>query len=159
MERLEAYYNDRERQYTPEIMRDIERTFQLMVLDQLWKEHLSHMDHLKEGIGLRGYGQKNPLIEYRKEGFDLFSGMIERMKSMAIERVMKVQIVEEEERPTLEQKRHEEPEQMQMTHGGGSSEGSGNPDQATVRRHGEKVGRNDPCPCGSGKKFKKCHGA
>ncbi|HSA65744.1 MAG TPA: preprotein translocase subunit SecA [Nitrospira sp.] len=147
-------YERKEKELGPELMRFLEKNFMLQVIDHHWKDHLLAMDHLRDGIGLRGYGQKDPLIEYKREGYDLFAGMMERIKSDTIERLFLVQAVRESERsappppvlsrpqPKLTLNRGEEPVSTQ-----------------TVHRGDDKVGRNDPCPCGSGKKYKKCHGA
>ena len=125
----------------------------LQVLDNLWREHLLAMDHMKEGIGLRGYAQKNPLNEYKKEGFDLFSQMNFRMKEEICEFLFKAQI-NKEAIQSLESNQDKE-ERKVTEHRGEGSEGQ----KATpVRRDDNKVGRNEPCPCGSGKKYKKCHG-
>jgi len=156
-------YDRREQDLTPELMRFLEKTFMLQVIDHHWKDHLLGMDHLRDGIGLRGYGQKDPLIEYKREGYDLFSGLMERIKSDTLDRLFHVQAVRHEEhpdttttaappppppppmisrpQPTLILNRGEEPVAPQ-----------------TVQHSDDKVGRNDPCPCGSGKKYKKCHG-
>lgn len=132
-------------------MRHVEKVVMLQVLDALWKDHLLGMDHLKEGIGLRGYAQKNPLTEYKKEGFDLFGAMMARIKEEITEYLFKVQINREIETPG---KLSGKPSQV-VEHRGDS----GAPAKpVTVRREEEKVGRNKPCPCGSGKKYKKCHG-
>ncbi len=136
---------------------EFEKVIMLHVLDTLWKDHLLTMDHLKGGIGLRGYGQKNPLQEYKKEGFELFSDMIARFKSEVTERLFLVQINREEAPPPPP-----EPKQAKVTEGRGrveSVEEAEEEKQQPIVRHGDKVGRNDPCPCGSGKKYKKCHGA
>jgi len=147
-------YDRKEKELGPELMRFLEKNFMLQVIDHHWKDHLLAMDHLRDGIGLRGYGQKDPLIEYKREGYDLFAGMMERIKSDTIERLFLVQAVREGERsappppvisrpqPKLTLNRGEEPVSTQPAH-----------------RSDDKVGRNDPCPCGSGKKYKKCHGA
>ena len=147
-------YERKEKELGPELMRFLEKNFMLQVIDHHWKDHLLAMDHLRDGIGLRGYGQKDPLIEYKREGYDLFAGMMERIKSDTLERLFLVQAVRESERsappppvlsrpqPKLTLNRGEEPVSTQ-----------------TVHRGDDKVGRNDPCPCGSGKKYKKCHGA
>ena len=150
-------YDRREQELSPELMRFLEKTFMLQVIDHHWKDHLLGMDHLRDGIGLRGYGQKDPLIEYKREGFDLFAGMMERVKSDTLDRLFHVQAVRHEEQPAtptpppppvisrplppLILNRGEEPVAPQ-----------------TVQHSDDKVGRNDPCPCGSGKKYKKCHG-
>jgi len=133
-------------------MRHQEKLIMLQVLDTLWKDHLLGMDHLKEGIGLRGYAQKNPLTEYKKEGFALFSNLMSRIKEEITEFLFKVQIQKEtefEDEDIIAQPK-------QIVEHRGNVEGSGKPE--TVRREEEKVGRNEPCPCGSGKKYKKCCG-
>jgi preprotein translocase subunit SecA len=151
---LEAYER-KEKELGSELMRFLEKTFMLQVIDHHWKDHLLGMDHLRDGIGLRGYGQKDPLIEYKREGYDLFAGMMERIKSDTLDRLFRVQAVRNEgelaappppvmsrPQPKLTLNRGDEPATVQ-----------------TVHRNDDKVGRNDPCPCGSGKKYKKCHGA
>jgi preprotein translocase subunit SecA len=125
----------------------------LQTVDALWKDHLLAMDHLKEGIGLRGYGQKNPLQEYQREGFDMFQAMMARLDADVVEKLFTVQLAREEDVERMEQKRRAAP--MVMSHGGEAA--AAKPE--TVRRDAEKVGRNDPCICGSGKKYKKCCGA
>ena len=136
----------------PAAMRYQEKLIMLQVLDNLWKDHLLGMDHLKEGIGLRGYAQKNPLTEYKKEGFALFSNLMSRIKEEITEFLFKVQIQKETE--FVDEDIIAQPKQM-VEHRG-DVEGSGKSE--TVRREEEKVGRNEPCPCGSGKKYKKCCG-
>ncbi len=129
----------------------------LQMVDTHWKEHLLNMDHLKEGIGLRGYGQKNPLDEYKKEGFNLFLSMIETVKEQTASTLMRVQIVQDDEVARLEaEQRRQREKELEMA----KAAGAGTVDQTpkTVRRQEEKVGRNAPCPCGSGKKYKKCCG-
>lgn len=144
-------YEAKEAGIDPEFMRHVEKVIMLQILDSLWKDHLLGMDHLKEGIGLRGYAQKNPLTEYKKEGFDLFSNMMERIKQETTEYLFKAQINQEVEAPDeLVSKPQKVVEHR------GNSDPLEKP--VTVRRDEDKVGRNDPCPCGSGKKYKKCHG-
>jgi len=139
-----------------ENQRQIERIILLQIVDSHWKEHLLSMDHLKEGIGLRGYGQKNPLNEYKKEAFDLFMTMIEAVKLQTIKTLMRVRLVQEEEVERLEEERRQRQEQeMQMNKGAAGEQGK---TQEPVKRDGDKIGRNAPCPCGSGKKYKKCCG-
>ena len=139
-----------------ENQRQIERIILLQIVDSHWKEHLLSMDHLKEGIGLRGYGQKNPLNEYKKEAFDLFMTMIEAVKLQTIKTLMRVRLVQEEEVERLEEERRQRQEQeMQMNKGAAGEQGK---PQEPVKRDGDKIGRNAPCPCGSGKKYKKCCG-
>ncbi len=155
---VEAKYRRQEEQNGIDQMRHLERMVLLQMVDTLWKEHLLNMDHLKEGIGLRGYGQKNPLDEYKKEGFDLFMNMIESVKEQTVGTLMRIQLVREDELERLEEERRREKErELEMARrasGGGEDEAARKP----VRRSGEKVGRNAPCPCGSGKKYKKCCG-
>jgi preprotein translocase SecA subunit len=182
-------YEAKEREFTPDIMRQIEKIVMLQTLDGLWKDHLLNMDHLKEGIGLRGYGQKNPLQEYQKEGFDLFEAMLARFESETVSRLATVQIAQQQPvappRARMPEPRHSPPPQQAPTPAEQPSpetvammqrlearrraaeqqrqsqmSASGQTLRTeTVRRDSEKVGRNDPCPCGSGKKYKKCHGA
>jgi preprotein translocase subunit SecA len=112
------------------------------------------MDHLKEGIGLRGYGQKNPLQEYQKEAFAMFEGLMERMQEDVIEKLFTVQVARQEDARRIEQARRAPQRQVLMSHGGIAAE----PQPVPLKREAPKIGRNDPCPCGSGKKYKKCHG-
>ena len=142
----------KELEIEPAAMRHQEKIIMLQVLDTLWKDHLLGMDHLKEGIGLRGYAQKNPLTEYKKEGFALFSNLMAKIKEETTEYLFKVQVRRESEfddEDIIAQPK-------QMVEHRGDVEDSDKP--LTVRRVDEKVGRNHPCPCGSGKKYKKCHG-
>jgi len=139
---------------TPELVHYVERTILLQMIDQHWKDHLWGMDQMKDGIGLRGYGQKDPLAEYKREGYDMFAAMMGRIKSDTLERLFKFQLVRGE-RPEAEPEAPKLP-QLNLNRGG---ESAAAPQQRTVQRAEEKVGRNDPCPCGSGKKYKKCHGA
>ena len=175
-------------------MRQVEKVVLLQVVDTHWKDHLLSMDHLKEGIGLRGYGQKDPLIEYKREGFDMFNDMINRIKTDAVERVFKIQLVRQPE-PVHHVHQHHQPHEQQQRQPGEQTQTQPSqmqqqpqPQQSQVRppvlnpmqvmrpqrmqlnrgvppprsntvHKAEKVGRNDPCTCGSGKKYKKCHGA
>jgi preprotein translocase subunit SecA len=140
-------------------MRQLEKFVLLQTIDQLWKEHLLNMDHLKEGIGLRGYGQRNPLQEYQKEGFEMFEEMMTAIHADAVQKVFTVQAVRAEDISRLEQRRRPQPAQMTMSGGGEASARPPQAKSAGPRRDAPKVGRNDPCPCGSGKKYKKCHGS
>ena len=151
METVIQAYEAKEEGIETDFMRHIEKVIMLQVLDGLWKDHLLGMDHLKEGIGLRGYAQKNPLTEYKKEGFDLFGSMMARIKEETTEYLFKIQVNQEIE---MADERVNKP--LQVLEHRGDSEVSAKP--VTVRREEEKVGRNEPCPCGSGKKYKKCHG-
>jgi len=137
--------------------RQLEKIILLQVVDNHWKDHLLSMDHLKEGIGLRGYGQKNPLNEYKREGFDLFRNVIEAVKTQTISSLIRVRVVNEEEVDRLEEERRRRKEQAQHQMNKGAA-GEGEKPPQPVKREGEKIGRNAPCPCGSGKKFKKCCG-
>ena len=129
------------------LMKDLEKLILLQAIDYHWKDHLLNMDHLKEGIGLRGYGQRDPLQEYKREGYEMFTDLTERIKSSTVERLFKVQLADPDEvdRPQREQRFV-------------LSRGENKPRQATIRQ-GKKIGRNEPCPCGSGKKYKRCCGA
>jgi len=150
-----AYRMQEERNGTNQ-MRHLERIILLQMVDNHWKEHLLNMDHLKEGIGLRGYGQKNPLDEYKKEGFNLFMSMIETVKEQIVSTLFRVQIVQEDDVARMEEERRlQKARELEMSRraSGNSEEG-----QQTVKRKEEKIGRNAPCPCGSGKKHKKCCG-
>jgi preprotein translocase subunit SecA len=149
-------YEEQEERIGAEGMRYLERVIFLQMVDTYWKEHLLNMDHLKEGIGLRGYGQKNPLNEYKREGFEMFANMIETVKQKTLSTLFKIKIASEEEvdREALEKRKRQQSE-MRLSRGG---EGSGEAQQQPMKREGEKIGRNAPCPCGSGKKYKKCHG-
>ncbi|CAK8723226.1 Protein translocase subunit SecA [Candidatus Electronema halotolerans] len=151
---VDVAYRAQEERNGVEQMRHLERMILLQVVDTLWKEHLLNMDHLKEGIGLRGYGQKNPLDEYKKEGFEMFNGMIGAVREQTVSNLMHVRIVQEDEvaRFEEEQRRRREAE-LEMLRALGV-DGNGQ----TVQREEEKISRNALCPCGSGKKYKKCCG-
>jgi preprotein translocase subunit SecA len=171
-ERLKESYEAKEKAMGPEMMRHLERMVLLQVVDTRWKDHLYAMDSLREGIGLRAYGQRDPLIEYQHEAYDMFMDMISRIKEETIEYLFKMQAVKEEKPPSAvfdfsrQQLLHEEKSQFQgVAAASGPAEApeeySGQLPQgkvATYKREEPKVGRNDPCPCGSGKKYKKCCG-
>ncbi|MBI5788045.1 MAG: preprotein translocase subunit SecA [Candidatus Schekmanbacteria bacterium] len=145
-ETVQAVHTYKEQQLTEPMMRHIERIIMLQTIDTNWKEHLHAIDQLKEGINLRGYGHKDPLVEYQREGFEMFAQMIEMIKQEVAHHLLRVRAVEEEEQ-VEEQRQHHVEEQIKE------------PSHVPQKHTGTKVGRNDPCPCGSGKKFKKCHGA
>lgn len=147
--RASALYDKREQSMGSEVIRQLESVVYLGSIDQLWKDHLLNIDHLKEGVGLRGYAQKDPLVEYKKEGFALFQMMDEQVKTDVICKLFRVQVTREEQVEEMQPKS----QPMHFLHGS-EEESAGVP----VTRNDDKVGRNDPCPCGSGKKFKKCHG-
>jgi preprotein translocase subunit SecA len=157
---LREAYDRREQELSPELMRFLEKTFMLQVIDHHWKDHLLGMDHLRDGIGLRGYGQKDPLIEYKREGYDLFAGMMERVKSDTLDRLFHVQAVRHEEQPTAAAPAPPPPPPVISRPQPALILNRGEEPLApqTVQHSDDKVGRNDPCPCGSGKKYKKCHG-
>jgi preprotein translocase subunit SecA len=189
-EKLKERYDAKEKLISPQAMRHHERMIMLSVIDQQWKDHLLAMDHLKEGIGLRGYGQHDPLVEYKKESFDMFEAMMQRFQEDTVRYLYLMQILERPVAPPqpapagadgenaahhgdgngrrpqrmvstsadeLEEafmrRKRRELEQARMAGAGDA------PQVQQVVRGQEKVGRNDPCPCGSGKKYKKCHGA
>jgi preprotein translocase subunit SecA len=152
-QKVHELYDQREAEFTEPVMRQIEKIVMLQTLDALWKDHLLAMDHLKEGIGLRGYAQKNPLVEYQKEGFEMFEALMRVMGQDVIEKVFSVQVRREQDVQQIEQQQ-QRPQRVVMSHGDEPVAA----DTPTVKRDGDKVGRNDACPCGSGKKYKRCHG-
>jgi len=162
LDAVKSRYGDRERELGEELMRALERHEMLIVIDTQWKDHLLSIDHLKEGIGLRGYGQRDPLTEYKKEAFDLFQDMAERVKAAVVERLFKVQVVREAPMamPTLTARADTQESRGEMPSVGGevprAAPLAAPPRPAPRTATGVKVGRNDPCPCGSGKKYKKC---
>jgi preprotein translocase subunit SecA len=148
-------------------MRHFEKSVMLQVLDQSWKEHLAAMDYLRQGIHLRSYGQKNPKQEYKREAFEMFTGLLERIKMDVVSVLSKVQVRTESDVAAVDEQRRSKA-QMQFRHDEASAmqdaaaeeapaEGERQQPQPFVR-NGRKIGRNEPCPCGSGKKFKQCHG-
>ncbi|MET4728976.1 preprotein translocase subunit SecA [Lysobacter enzymogenes] len=163
-EAVDAHFAAREQQLGPETMRMLEKHIMLNVLDQNWKEHLARMDYLRQGIHLRGYAQKQPKQEYKKEAFELFSEMLDKVKREVVTILARVRIQSEEEIAALEQQERAQAEaqlrQMQFQHA--SAGGFGADEEAEQVQLSEdafaNVGRNDPCPCGSGKKYKHCHG-
>jgi preprotein translocase subunit SecA len=158
-DQLEAALVAREQQYTPEAFLGVSRIVYLQTIDQLWKEHLREMDQLREGISLRGYAQKDPKQEYKKEGYNLFERMMGTIGADVLQKIYRVVITTETEQTyerRLQQQKERQERAMQV--GGDGTKKGGAKKQETVRRAEEKVGRNDPCPCGSGKKYKKCHG-
>lgn len=155
IDKVRAAYAEKEQSFTPPVLRHLEKLVLLQTLDALWKDHLLSMDHLKEGIGLRGYAQQNPLQQYKKEGFEMFEAVMQQLEADVVEKIFTVQIARQEDVERLQARRRPQPAQMVMSGGGVSAPPPGK--VQTVRRD-DKVGRNDPCPCGSGKKYKKCHG-
>ena len=138
----------KEGEFGKPMMAYLQKVIMLQTIDNHWKDHLLAMDHLKEGIGLRGYGQKDPIREYQKEGYEMFMGMVQRIKEDSIAKLCMVRIQREEK---IDEIRERSRQDYVLSRGDDVA-------QATVKRVGEKVGRNSPCPCGSGKKYKKCCG-
>jgi preprotein translocase subunit SecA len=155
VDRVRALYEEKEQAFTEPVLRHLEKVVMLQAIDTMWKDHLLAMDHLKEGIGLRGYGQKNPLQEYQKEGFDMFQDLMNRLDADIVEKLFTVQLAREEDVERMEQKQQQKQAKMSMTHGGEPVAAA----PEVIKRDAPKVGRNDPCVCGSGKKYKKCCGA
>jgi preprotein translocase subunit SecA len=169
-------YKEREQRIGPELMRNVEKQVMLRQLDNHWKEHLAAMDHLRQGIGLRSYAQKNPKQEYKREAFEMFGAMMEQVKHDTISILTRIRIQGEDDLAEMQRQR-EEQQKLQFRHAEASALGAQAPAAAppgpapqqgaqaapasaveTFVRDGRKVGRNEPCPCGSGKKFKRCHG-
>ncbi|HSX64325.1 MAG TPA: SEC-C metal-binding domain-containing protein, partial [Pseudoxanthomonas sp.] len=177
---MAQHFDAKEAAIGAETMRALEKHIMLTVLDKNWKEHLARMDYLRQGIHLRGYAQKQPKQEYKKEAFELFSSMLEQVKREVVTLLARVRIRSEEEVAALEAQERALAEakarQLSFQHeeagGYGADEEAAQAQAAaaaaqggyvqsppqTVHREGPKVGRNDPCPCGSGKKYKHCHG-
>jgi len=193
---LRTYYEQKTARLGADVMKDFEKFFMLQTVDALWKDHLLALDHLKEGIGLRGYGQRDPLVEYKKESFQLFEAMKEAIEEQILQNLFRFEVVRPEEaearwapsapaasaapaapedvaapsggvsapalstRASAELERRAQRQRREMSFQGTSDPTSGGDFRVdTVKSAGPKVGRNDPCPCGSGKKYKKCHGA
>jgi len=156
LQRAKDVYQKKEEEFGEATLRYLEKVIMLQSVDYYWKDHLLAIDQLKEGIGLRGYGQKDPRIEYQKEAYQMFLEMLDRIKKDTIEKLFAIQIAKEEEVKEMKVERKQtfilsRGEAAQGV-GGETEDGKG----VTVRREGKKVGRNDPCPCGSGKKYKRC---
>jgi preprotein translocase subunit SecA len=154
VEKTEGRYQEKETLFGVETLRWLERHILLDIVDAQWKDHLLTLDHLKEGIGLRGYGQKDPLVEFKKEAFTLFEEMMDRIDTEAVRFLFLMQPAKpQEEAKQIEQRQRRQQQNLQFQAGPAQAEAP------KPVRAGAKVGRNDPCPCGSGKKYKKCHGA
>jgi preprotein translocase subunit SecA len=149
LSRVKTHLREKERTFGKPVMDYLMRYIMLQSIDTHWKDHLLGMDHLKDGIGLRGYGQKDPKREYQREGYEMFLDMNERIKEDILEKLCMVQVQREEELP---ESREGQRQDYVMSRGNRPAEGK------SIKRDGHKVGRNDPCPCGSGKKYKKCCG-
>jgi preprotein translocase subunit SecA len=145
-----------------ELIVRLEKEITLMILDRHWKEHLAAMDYLRQGIGLRGYAQKNPVQEFKRESFEMFTGMLDSINYEVVQALTRVQIRGEEQVEALEQS-HQPDQAIKMEHASAQNpfEDAGQQDEDAAQpyvRKERKIGRNEPCWCGSGKKFKQCHG-
>ncbi|MEF2507639.1 preprotein translocase subunit SecA [Vibrio mimicus] len=161
IEQAVEIYKAKEQAVSPAVMRNFEKSVMLQTLDTLWKEHLAAMDHLRQGIHLRGYAQKNPKQEYKRESFELFEDLLESLKSDVITVLSKVRVQQQEEVERMEAQRRAQAEEAarhaQAQHASADESEQEESNQPMVRDE-RKVGRNEPCPCGSGKKYKQCHG-
>ena len=144
-EKAAEIYQAKEEAYGSEVMRELERVILLKVVDTKWMAHIDDMEELKKGIGLRSYGQKNPVIEYRYEGFEMFDAMVEAIREDTIRMLLTVKL-----------RKNEAPEREQVAKPDAPNAGSGDGSFSESAKSARKVGDNDPCPCGSGKKYKKC---
>ena len=182
-------YEEREKQFSPDLMRWLERRIILDIVDTQWKDHLLSLDHLKEGIGLRGYGQKDPLVEFKKVAFVLFEEMMARNDNETVRYLFHIQVQMEAQHPQKQPRQTLQPASRPLAASASAAARASEPQllpsfaREMERKHqrqekelqyqtgpaqaeapkpvraGAKIGRNDPCPCGSGKKYKKCHGA
>jgi preprotein translocase subunit SecA len=149
-------YQKKEEEFGAPMLRYLEKVIMLQSIDHHWKDHLLAIDQLREGIGLRGYGQKDPLIEYQKEAYQMFLEILDRIKKDTVEKLFAIQIAKEQD---VKEMKMERKQTFVMSRGEAAPGGGGRTEDGkgvTVRRDGKKVGRNDPCPCGSGKKYKRC---
>jgi preprotein translocase subunit SecA len=152
---IEGRYKEKEARFAEEVIRGFERAIMLQAVDTSWKDHLLALDHLKEGISLRGYGQRDPLQEYKKESFDLFEMMRERVEDDIVQKLFRFEPVSEEQMLEQRVRQQRAAPKVELS---APPKVEGQRAQPSVNRD-VKIGRNDPCPCGSGKKYKKCHGA
>jgi preprotein translocase subunit SecA len=159
-QKLENIYTEKETLVGAEAMRYYERIIRLNIVDVQWKDHLQAIDHLKEWVNQMSYAQKDPLVEYKKQSFDLFESMLDRIDIETVRALYHLQVTVEE---PPEQRLQRRPRRGQLSYtkananAAAAGEDAGKP--RTVVSDHPKIGRNDPCPCGSGKKYKKCHGA
>ncbi len=156
---IERRYQAKEQHVGLERMRDFERYVILQLIDHQWKDHLLALDHLKEGIHLRAYAQKDPKIEYKRESFELFGEMKQRIEDELVRYLMIVQIMSQEEQEREEERRRREQEAIFQAASRSKAGEEAKQAQTVRKKEGSEIGRNDPCPCGSGRKYKKCHGA
>ncbi len=153
---IERFFKEKEALTGNEVMRQFEKAAYLNTLDQQWKEHLAQMDHLRHGVNLRSHAQKQPLQEYKRESFEMFKDLLDRIKYETIRIIARVKVRQDEDVEAME---HQENKNVTYQHqSAGEASSQSDEKVETFVRDGEKVGRNDPCPCGSGKKYKKCHG-
>ncbi|EKO3911530.1 preprotein translocase subunit SecA [Vibrio metschnikovii] len=161
LEQAATVYKEKEQAVGVSVMRNFEKSVMLQTLDTLWKEHLAAMDHLRQGIHLRGYAQKNPKQEYKRESFELFEGLLDSLKSDVIAILSKVRVQQQDEVERMEAQRIAQAEEVarraQAQHASSDNQNKDDGHHPMVREE-RKVGRNEPCPCGSGKKYKQCHG-
>jgi len=167
LDEVDALYTAKEEQYGAEVIRHLEKVIMLQTLDTQWKEHLAEMDYLRKGIGLRGYAQKNPKQEYKREAFEMFTAMLDRVKSEVVTILAKVQVREESEVAELERRQQAAARKdLELQHANPNQSALGEVPEAAAEsapaapfiRDQPKIGRNEPCHCGSGKKYKQCHG-
>jgi preprotein translocase subunit SecA len=162
LDRVDKHFREKEAVIGSEVMRNFEKAVMLHVLDGLWKDHLANMDFLRQGIGLRGYASKQPKQEFKRESFEMFAELLDRIKHEVITILAKVQVRREEDVAEMEEQRRAAGQRMQYKHAQAGALGQAAPQEAekpeTFVREQPKVGRNEPCPCGSGKKYKHCHG-
>lgn len=147
----EALLEAKEEEFSTPIMEQLMRILLLQAVDSQWKDHLLSIDHLKEGIGLRGYGQKNPKEEYKREAYSLFMEMMGRVRNEVLQKIFRIQLAREEDVEQMEAQQRRQQQSITRVGGDGQT-------KSPTTRDEDKVGRNDPCPCGSGKKYKKCCG-
>jgi len=158
---VDEHFTQKEQMTGVDVMRHFEKALMLNVLDQKWKDHLANMDYLRQGIGLRGYAQKQPMQEYKRESYEMFTELLDNIKHEVVRILARVQVQAEEDVEAVEARRRPET-QMEFRHDEAGSAGQPAADaegtNETFVREGRKVGRNEACPCGSGKKYKHCHG-
>ena len=163
LEGIESAYKDTEERAGADVLRQFEKAIMLQVLDSHWKEHLAAMDYLRQGIHLRGFAQKNPKQEYKREAFEMFARMLQEIMRDVIGVLSKVEVKARDDVEAVEEQRRQDTTAMQYQHRSPDNALSNEapekaPQNSPYVRKAKKVGRNDPCPCGSGKKYKQCHG-
>ncbi len=158
-EKIRSDYAEKEKRIGSEVMRYHERMIMLNIIDNQWKDHLLALDHLKEGIGLRGYGQRDPLVEYKKESFDMFEELWNRITEEIVRYMFLLQPINEEEQREVQRQRRRQELTFSTPQEKAAARGGEDAPIRPIQRAFPKVGRNEPCPCGSGKKYKRCHGA